>query len=188
MFGRPPARWWNRPVPKEEKVCYRSKSNALRVFLDHNYRLVERWGGPDIKAGKSEFDAVNHKYGTNARTIAQAIWAALPKKRRPYCLTDIDLEALNDTSPAAQAEHDGIPKFELPEYVYLHQQQPRRATIPKLPPKNWKERCRQWRHAARVNQNQGADQCFTDRYGHEKCVCRYKGRFVSCGYVPGVPF
>jgi hypothetical protein len=104
----PPKSWWRRRLPKKRELCYRVKSDALKVFLDRNTEIVERWGGPNIQAGCSEFDSVNRKYGlespkTCARTIAEAAWASLRGSGHrggpPYCLDEIDLEALNATSP-----------------------------------------------------------------------------------------
>lgn len=101
--SRMPAYWWREPV-KRPKVCYPSKSAALREFLDANWQIVEGYGGIDYEQSPSEFDSVNHKYGLTgknaARSIAQALWAAMPSGQRPYCIEDIDLDALNDTSPA----------------------------------------------------------------------------------------
>ncbi len=189
VLGRAPAGWWNKPVPKAEKVCYRRKSDALRVFLDHNYRIVEQHGGPNRKESPAEFDAVNHKYGTKARSIAEAVWAALPTKRRPFCLTDIDLVALNATDPGQNAERAGIQGFVLPEFVYDPARKiPKKVKLPAEPPQGWEARCRRWGRAHKIHKRERTDQCFTDRYGNDKCVCRHKGKFVSCGYVPGVPF
>lgn len=188
-LGLAPKGWWNKPIPPREKVCYRAKSDALRVFLDHNYRIVENYGGPDYHQSPAEFDAVNRKYGTSATSIADAVWAALPIKKRPYCLTDIDLEALNDTSPAREAEGAGQPGFALPDFVHEKQQPPppSRTVLPK-PPKKWKGKCRTWRRAQKQQVRKVADQCFEGKGGKERCVCRYKGRFVPCDVVPDVPF
>jgi hypothetical protein len=48
------------------------------------------------------------------RNIAQALWAAMPPGR-PYCLDEIDLDALNATSPAREADDE----FRLPEHVFV---------------------------------------------------------------------
>lgn len=110
--GRVPKKWWDRPAPRRQRLCYQTKTNALNAFLDTNWRIVENYGGQNYRAGVSEFDAVNHKYGTKVRTIAEATWAAMPSGR-PFCLDMIDVDALNDTSPAREAGEN----FRLPDFV-----------------------------------------------------------------------
>ena len=111
------ANWWRKAVPEEDRVCHDTKTKALKAFLDTNYEIVQNYGGADYAVGSSEFDSVNHKYNLRgkqaARTIAQAVWAAMPEGK-PYCLDRIDLDALNDTSPVREA---GVP-FRLPDYVH----------------------------------------------------------------------
>jgi hypothetical protein len=113
---KPPAGWLNRPVPKDQ-LCYASRSDALKRFLDENYELIQNYGGVDYQVGASEFDAINHKYGLTgeraARTIADAVWYAMPPGK-PYCVERIDLDALNGISAVV---HGGI-EFRLPDYVY----------------------------------------------------------------------
>lgn len=113
----PPPGWWRKPAPAQDRRCYRTKGEALKRFLDVNYQIVENYGGADYEVSPSEFDAINHKYdlkGKRAvRTIADAVWAAMPVGK-PFCLDRIDLDALNDTSPAREA---GI-AFRLPDSVY----------------------------------------------------------------------
>jgi hypothetical protein len=113
-----PHYWWEKPPPKTSRLCYRTKTAALNAFLDVNRDVVENYGGSNYRVGVAEFDAINHKYGLKgrhaARTIVQAVWAAMPPGR-PYCLDEIDVETLNNTSPAQQWE--GI-YFRLPDYVY----------------------------------------------------------------------
>jgi hypothetical protein len=113
----PPAGWWRKPAPRLDRPCYRTKSEALKKFLDVNYAIVENYGGADYEVSPSEFDAINHKYDLTgkkaARTIAQAVWASMPVGK-PYCLDRIDIEALNDTSPAREA---GL-AFRLPDVVH----------------------------------------------------------------------
>lgn len=117
MLRNAPDRWWQGPVPTERARCYRSKVRALKAFLDVNRDIVEHYGGPDMQVSPAEFDAINHKYHLKgrraARTIAQAVWAAMPA-RRPYCLDTIDLDALNDTSPARELDR----YWRLPGHVY----------------------------------------------------------------------
>lgn len=112
-----PRAWWRKPPPKPPGVCYRSKSEALRQFVETNQDIIQNYGGIDYPQSPAEFDAINHKYDLRgkraARTIAQAIWAAMPSGR-PYCLDQIDLDALNGTSPAREADQP----FRLPDYVY----------------------------------------------------------------------
>ena len=109
--------WWLTAAPAEDRVCYDTKTKALKAFLDTNYEVVQNYGGADYAVSPSEFDSVNHKYNLHgnraARTISQAVWAAMPEGR-PYCLDRIDLDALNDTSPAREA----ATAFRLPDYVY----------------------------------------------------------------------
>jgi hypothetical protein len=112
----PPKHWWRRPAPKQ-RLCYPTKADALKVFLDVNSDIVENYGGADYAVSPSEFDAINHKYDLKGKravkTIADAVWAAMPVGK-PYCLDRIDLDALNDTSPA----HEAGVAFRLPDYVY----------------------------------------------------------------------
>jgi hypothetical protein len=119
--GMPP-RWWRRPLPKGGRSCYRTKADALKVFADENYAVIEEYGGIDYNVSPAEFDAINHKYGLKgnrrARNIAEALWAAVPPTRgRQVCLEDIDLQALNDTSPAREAREAIGVEFRLPDYI-----------------------------------------------------------------------
>jgi hypothetical protein len=111
------ANWWRKAAPEEDHVCHETKTKALKAFLDTNYEIVQNYGGVDYAVSPSEFDAVNHKYSLHgkraARTIAQAVWAAMPEGK-PFCLDRIDLDALNDTSPARESHL----AFRLPDYVY----------------------------------------------------------------------
>jgi hypothetical protein len=108
--------WWLKAAPEEDRVCYDTKTKALKAFLDTNYEVVQNYGGADYAVSPSEFDSVNHKYNLRgnraAKTISQAVWAAMPEGK-PYCLDQIDLDALNDTSPAREAA-----PFRLPDFVY----------------------------------------------------------------------
>jgi hypothetical protein len=111
------ANWWTKATPEEDHVCYDTKTKALKAFLDTNYEIVQGYGGADYKVSPSEFDAINHKYGLRDKravtSIAQAVWAAMPEGK-PFCLDRIDLDALNETSPAREANAN----FRLPDYVY----------------------------------------------------------------------
>lgn len=111
------ANWWRKATPEEDRVCYDTKTKALKAFLDTNSDVVQNYGGVDYEVSPSEFDSINHKYNLqgkrSARTIAQAVWAAMPEGK-PYCLDRIDVDALNDTSPARESDL----AFRLPDYVY----------------------------------------------------------------------
>lgn len=121
LEGGPPG-WWKRPPPRPPTVCYRTKTDALNAFADHNRHTIERWGGMSIESSQ-EFDAINHRLGLKGnkrvKTIADALWAVLPtpprgkgqEARRPYCLENLDLQLLNETSPAEERP------FELPDVV-----------------------------------------------------------------------
>ena len=111
------ANWWLKATPEDDRVCYDTKTKVLKAFLDTNYEVIQDYGGADYGVSPSEFDAINHKYSLHgkraARTIAQAVWAAMPEGK-PFCLDRIDLDALNDTSPARESQL----AFRLPDYVY----------------------------------------------------------------------
>ena len=111
------ANWWQKAAPTEDRVCYDTKTKALKAFLDTNYEIVENYGGANYAVSPSEFDSINHKYGLRgskaATTIAEAVWAAMPEGK-PFCLDRIDVDALNDTSPARESHLT----FRLPDYVY----------------------------------------------------------------------
>lgn len=125
-LGRPspvapaPARWWTQPVKAEPdlKACFSTKTAALKSFIEANRQIIDEYGGLDYRVSPSEFDAINHRYGLKqgraVRTIADALWAAMPAGK-PFCLDRIDLEALNDTSPARQRPDAA---FRLPDEVY----------------------------------------------------------------------
>lgn len=121
----PPPKWWHRPSVSP-RACYRTKADALKVFLDTNSDIVENYGGADYEVSPSEFDSINHKYDLAgkraARSIADAVWYAMPVGR-PYCLDRIDIEALNDTSPARES---GV-AFRLPDINYELQAQAEEA-------------------------------------------------------------
>jgi hypothetical protein len=117
LASRPPAQWWRTASPDTDCNCYPTR-NARRAWdFDTNSDIIENYGGADYEVSPSEFDAINHRYslyGKNAaRTIATAVWAAMPE-HKPYCLDRIDIDALNDTSPA----HEAGVNFRLPDTVY----------------------------------------------------------------------
>lgn len=88
-------------------------------------------------APPDEFDSINLKYNLTgkraARTIADAIWEAMPKDR-PYCLDRIDLDALNRISLVTHGGGDG---FRLPEHVYILAQEAKMKPL-------WDEQKRAW--------------------------------------------
>lgn len=109
-----PDRWWNEKTPSDAKLCYKLKTDALNAFMDWNSDVVEEYGGPTAKGSRGEFDAMT-KYGVLPTDIAEAVWVSLPSpvRGRKFCLEDIDVEALNETSPGRS--HDV--GFQLPDYV-----------------------------------------------------------------------
>lgn len=117
MLGRAPHNWWRKPPPGRAASCYRTKTRALTAFYNTNALSIDRDVGMDQRESPVEFEAINHKYALTgkkaARTIAEAMWAALPVKRPPYCLEDIDLEALNDTDAGRR-----IGGFRLPDWIH----------------------------------------------------------------------
>ena len=117
--SRGPERWWTRPVQESPfKGCFSTKTAALKAFVEANRALIDEYGGLDYQVSPSEFDAINHKYSLTGkrrvRTIADALWVAMPAGR-PFCLDRIDLDALNDTSPARQRDDAA---FVLPDEAY----------------------------------------------------------------------
>lgn len=109
-----PSDWWRRKPPR--RVCYRTKTGALQAFREANMRRIEEWGGMDAQSSGGEFDAINTRYrkrlrGRPAITIAEAFWAAMPPGP-PYCLDQLDLHALNETSPG-----QGGQGFRLPDWM-----------------------------------------------------------------------
>lgn len=109
-----PDRWWQEKIPSEDKLCYRRKTDALNKFREWNQAVIEDWGGMTAKGSKGEFDALT-KFEVAPTDIAEALWVSIPPppRGRKFCLEDIDLEALNDTSPAV----DHPVGFQLPDYI-----------------------------------------------------------------------
>jgi hypothetical protein len=109
--------------PKQPRVCFQTKRDALKVFADANQHVLQsRGGGLYDKDSSGGFDAINHAYDLTGRcqvnTMAKALWVALPRgsaapKYRPYCLTNIDIKTLNDLPVAAEAGG-----FRQPDHVY----------------------------------------------------------------------
>lgn len=109
-----PRDWWRGRAPREDKLCYKTKTDALNKFREWNQDVIEEWGGEDARGSRGEFDALT-KYEASPVTIAEALWVALPPpvRGKKYCLDDIDVDALNETSPGQN--HDV--GFQLPDYV-----------------------------------------------------------------------
>jgi hypothetical protein len=190
-----PKGWHRRKPPKREKLCYRRKSDALRLFLDANTDTVESWGGAGRRESCEEFDAVNHQYAGKgkpcARTIAQAVWYVLTGSGQgggpPFCLDELDLEALNRTSPGQY--HGG---FRLPDAA-------EQAIVRREEERYYEDQAREageiddcytaWRNGkGRFRKGRGAS-----RKRVRRCVCRNeRGHFKKCGEnercVDEVPF
>ena len=104
-LGRYVPNWWRQKSPRSGGACFARKTDALNVFVDNNLHVVEPWG-IDRPASGGEFDAINERYDLRGkrrvRTLARALWEAMPPGA-PYCLDEIDLATLNDTTPAKEA-------------------------------------------------------------------------------------
>jgi hypothetical protein len=112
-----PDRWWTRRIPREDRLCYATKTDALNKFRSWNQAVIDEYGGETAGGSRGEFDAMT-KHGALPTNIAEALWLSLPPERTrygrgPFCIEDIDVEALNETS-AGQGHPAG---FTLPEYV-----------------------------------------------------------------------
>jgi hypothetical protein len=101
--------------PVTERVCYPTRADALRLFRYWNADLIDRAGGLLQPSSKGEYDAINERYGLRGarrvRTLAQAFEAVMPRGR-PYCLSALDLDTLNETVPA-----QAVGGFRLPDVV-----------------------------------------------------------------------
>lgn len=110
-FRNAPKGWFRRPAPRTRQVCYRTKADALNVLREHNQGVIDAHSGIDFKHRPADFDAINHKYDLRGRqratTIAEAFWESL-RGGPPYCLDEVDLEALRET----------LPRLELPDFVH----------------------------------------------------------------------
>lgn len=117
-LGAPGDDWWRRPMRYEHKLCHRTKHEALMAMRDANRATIDAWGGLDASGPPSEFDSINARYGLKGpkavRTIAQALWVAMPP-RPPYCLDEIDLDALNATAPGAKGNGFQLPDWAIDE-------------------------------------------------------------------------
>lgn len=155
------------------------------MFRDWNQKVIENYGGPTYATSPAEFDSVNRKYDTRVDTIAEALWVTMPKDR-PYCIDDIDLDALNDTSPARESRDQLGIEFELPDFVHeeILIQQEREAMHERAAgemPKDWKTRCRSWKKQELEKSRKVASDCYSGKGKKERCVCRNdRGSFVKC--------
>jgi len=120
-----PSKWWRPDSSKGEKNCYQSKVEALMRFADYNSRVIENYSGISHQESASEFDSLNSKHGLTGNraivNIAQALWVAMPPGR-PFCLTAIDIDALNDTSPGREAQKVLGVGFQIPDYAEIDEQ------------------------------------------------------------------
>jgi hypothetical protein len=112
-----PKGWSDRPAPTADKMCYRTKTDALNKFLDYNWRIVEEvFRGPNFGHGREGFDNINHAYELTGRnvadTLAKAVWWSLPGPK-PWCLTNINVALLNEGDIAQRAGAT----FSLPAYA-----------------------------------------------------------------------
>ena len=111
--------WAEKPLPKDiYRACFKTKTDALNVFLDHNRRLVDDYGGENMVHSRASFDALNSFHDIPRRrqvdTIAKAVWWALPGPG-PWCLEDIDVEILNRTAPAIYNQQGRV--WTLPDHI-----------------------------------------------------------------------
>lgn len=117
-----PRRWWIPDPGKAQKDCYQSKTEALIRFAHYNARVINNYSGIDHSESPAEFDAINAKHGLTGKNrvtnISEALWVSMPPGR-PYCLTRIDLETLNATSPARE-DPTGV-GFQIPDYAEADQ-------------------------------------------------------------------
>ena len=136
-----PTDWWSGRPPAGEFACYKTKTDALNVFLHYNWRIVEEsFRGPDYSHGYEGFDNINHRYGLKGKrrvdTLAKAVWWSLAGPK-PWCLANIDVDQLNDTDIAQRAEAG----FALPEWAeeqQLMEEQEQWWRDQGTEPKRWK--------------------------------------------------
>lgn len=113
-------RWYTKPRPGANRLCYPTKTKALLVFLDHNWQMVEEWGGPGRVEDPTAFEAINEEHGLLGRrrvdSLAKALWWVMPSGR-PFCLDNMNLELLNATDAAAHGFRERGMRFALPDHV-----------------------------------------------------------------------
>jgi hypothetical protein len=64
-----PDRWWQQDAPREDKLCYSTKTDALNKFREWNQDLIDDWGGETAMGSRGEFDALT-KYEIAPKNIA----------------------------------------------------------------------------------------------------------------------
>jgi hypothetical protein len=108
-------RWWLKPEPKEEKPCYPRKSDALNVFSRYNEHVIEPYGGPNLVHSCAMFDSINEKYDLRGKKCVKRIGDAMSValQGKPYCIDNIDINALNETFPAQDKGGFRMPDFVL---------------------------------------------------------------------------
>lgn len=111
--------YFNKKSPADPtKISYRTKRDALNVFLDHNSTVVEEVFDGLTRGVPDSYDNINHRFDLKGKrrvdNLAKALWWAMPTGS-PYYLEDIDVHMLNDT-PAMQANYQGL-LLQIPDYV-----------------------------------------------------------------------
>jgi hypothetical protein len=104
--------------PDPTKISYRTKRDALNVFIDWNLGIIdEAFSGPTAKQPPDSFDNFNRMFDLEGRrqvdTFAKALWLAMPPGS-PYYLEDINVEMLNETSPM---RHNTDRYLTIPDYA-----------------------------------------------------------------------
>lgn len=112
--------WYTKPRPGSDRVCYPTKTKALLVFMDHNWQVIEEWGGPGRVDDPTAFESINEEHELRGRrrvdSLAKALWWSMPAGR-PFCLENMKLELLNQTDPATHSFSERGMVFTLPDYV-----------------------------------------------------------------------
>ncbi len=193
VLDAPPRLWWRVPQPRKQQVCYRTKTDALNVFRNRNHAVIDRYGGEDAVHRPAEFDVINHRFDLRGkrrvRTIAEALWYALPNGP-PWCLDQIDLDLLNQTTPGRA----GV-GFQLPEYVVdrMVDRESERHEEERAIDEGVVTDCFT-RHRSRrrgIFRPDGTRRTVPHADRERACVCRdRRGRFAKCTptYTDDVPF
>lgn len=120
-----PTPWYEDPRPVDEQaVCYPTRSQALRAFVDANQDVIDRAGGMMQVATDGSWDAVNERYGLRGRRKVKNVRGALETVMppgKPYCLDQLDIETLNETRPAQEAGGFRLPDVVEEERLLLKQ-------------------------------------------------------------------
>jgi hypothetical protein len=167
MLGALRRGWWRKLPPKRDERCYLKKTDALNALRAHNQRMIDEHL---VDADSGDWDAIQVRYGGQVRDVYDAMDKSLSTRRRPYCLTDFDIDTFRETEAMQLAEDAGA-RFERPGRAqdYL----------------NDRDQERGWIEAGIV------DQCFTIKRRQRQlfkkaivqraCICRGdRGRFVAC--------